>query len=140
LLGREHPQRRELQFAARNIPQIARHDGIGLCGHCQLDQVVVGFVRQIRPPSLEHVDPATAVHQAIEHLATFLGRQHGVGEQLGAARNVFVLGQQCRPEHGLVPTLSTCSKYGSASATATQERRDQHMGVQHDRQHNPNHD
>ena len=46
MLGRQHPKRWELEFTARNIPQIARHDRIGLRSHRQLDEVVVGALKQ----------------------------------------------------------------------------------------------
>jgi hypothetical protein len=65
-----------------NVPQVARHDGISLRGHRQLDEMVVGFIRQIRPPGLEHFDPAIAIHQTIERSSSFLGRQRGIGKQL----------------------------------------------------------
>ena len=73
--------------------------------------------------------------ETVEHLAAFLGRQHGVGEQLGAAQNVFVLGQQCGPEHGLVSASQTFPYHGTPSAAAPQERGDQYIGIQHDRDH-----
>ncbi len=70
MLRRQDPQRRELQFAASNIPQIARHYGIGPFGRCQLDQMVVGFIRQIRPPSVEHFRPTVAQRSAACALRT----------------------------------------------------------------------
>ena len=56
--------------------------------------VPVGVIApdDVRAPSVEHLDPATAIQQTVEHLAAFLGGQHRVRKQVRAPENVLVLG------------------------------------------------
>ena len=66
---RAPPERGKLQFAARQIPQVASHDRIGACGDAEFDQVVVGLIRQVGSPRRERLDPATAAQKTIKKLS-----------------------------------------------------------------------
>lgn len=91
--GRQHPQRRELQFVARNIPQIARHDGIGLCGHISTAAAEQRDGAAMVNAAMTQLDDMTQQNAALVELSATASaslREHA--RRLGAAAPAFHVG------------------------------------------------
>ena len=63
-------------------------------GHCQFDQVVVGFVRQIRSPGVIHPGPLAAGQKNVEQLGALLWVQRAALKEVGTPKNVLIFVEQ----------------------------------------------
>ena len=80
--GCKDAQRGKAQLAARQVTGVAGHDGDRVACKTKLDQVIVGLVRQIRAPGVEHFDPAALLQKSIEHGMEWVGHSDFTALQL----------------------------------------------------------
>jgi hypothetical protein len=67
LLRRKDSQSFESQFARGQIANVPSDNRRRISRHRQLDQVIVGLIRQIGPPGEKDLGPTTNAQEAIQH-------------------------------------------------------------------------
>ena len=71
LFWRQDGQTGEFQFGAFEISDVSRDQCRCPARNCKLNQVVVAFVHEVRPPRKIDFHPARAVEQGAEHFRPF---------------------------------------------------------------------
>src|SRR2546425_2535294 len=82
------------QLHFREVPRVFRHDRLRASGDGELDEMVVRFVRQVRPPGVVDARPATGTQEVVKEPAAFGCRKNAVLEKLAPLEHRFVLGEQ----------------------------------------------
>ena len=97
--------------------------------------MVIGLVRQIRPPSEEHFHPTAYAHEAVEHLVALPGREQRIRPQRFPRQQAFVLREQRCANQRLVVAGQTSADDTARCTALLQQRANQHIGIDNDWKH-----
>lgn len=83
---------------------IACDDRLRTGGHRQFDEVVVGFVGEVRPPAEVDAYPGTPAEEHVEQLLPLAGAETAADEDVFSTQDLLVLGKQGRADDRFYPT------------------------------------
>jgi hypothetical protein len=100
------------------MTQISNHDEICSTGHRKFDQMVVGFIRQIRTPRILDTRPFAAGDKYIEQFVSFGSIQPTIHKQIVAPAYILVFVEERVPHQRCALRLQACFYYGFGGTRA----------------------
>lgn len=133
--GCRYTEALEEQFASCEVLDIAGHDPLRIPGDGQLNEVVVGFVGQVRTPKEGDVDPLAHAEDGVQQVGPVFGPDGRRLEQLLSGKYILVLEKQGITDEWLGPSRQASPENLSGGASRRQDRRNQDVRVDDDPDH-----
>ena len=80
-----HVQLREAHLGAFEVRRVVSDNGLGVPGDRQLDEMIVGFIGQVRPPQVVHAHPRAATDERGQQRIAFAVGDRRAEERVGPA-------------------------------------------------------
>ena len=122
---------RKPQLHGGNISNIPGDDMRSAAGQCELDEMIVGFVSQVGPPTKVDPGPFTVRDEDIEKLGSLGSGQSRSPEQGWPRQNIFILRKQRCSHEWNICALQTPRDNGRRRANA-EAGADKDIGIDDD--------